>query len=275
MKCLKCGNDFDGMVCPICEKMSEDALNENVSDSNNMNVSDSVIVSNNNTNDNINNDINVDNEENKFITKNSQKLDYANSYDDNSLGYGGISNKGIYFPEGKDVDAAKLEEEKKEMSYLLKTLIGKKQKVFLERRFNICAFLFSGFYFAYRKLLSVAFIICILNFAIIFSFCYNPLILFVVNIILGIILGFVFNSIYIEDSIDKIKKYKEKNQNKAFNELSDIISNTSPTSFLNIIITIVFYVLIMFIGFMAIKNLLPDYYSFITDKLSSYYNYFM
>ena len=97
---------------------------------------------------------------------------------------------------------------------LLKTFIGKNYPKILYNKVSIPGFFFGSYYFLYRKMYLMGFILFLLDKLLILSLFYiNFIFVIIIKLILSIFILIYFNKIYLsfsKKSISKIqKKYKE------------------------------------------------------------------
>ena len=140
-------------------------------------------------------------------------------------------------------------EEKIDDYELLGDFIGPNYQKFCSRKFNFSAFFFYLPYFYYRKMYFYPIVILLIDYILMkllhidinasisfFSFFYF--------IIYAIIIGLIFNPLYIHFAKKKVKKIRKKNQTKSIDELREICSRKGGRSIFSIFIGIVIIVII-------------------------------
>lgn len=108
---------------------------------------------------------------------------------------------------------------------LLKIFIGKNYEKLTTSPFNFPSFFFGSAYMCYRKMFLYAIILYLIRLVILY-FVNN----FLLNIAFYIVLGFLMNKIYVFYAKNQIKKIKNQNQQKDFNEIKGICSVKGGTS---------------------------------------------
>ncbi len=110
---------------------------------------------------------------------------------------------------------------------LLRAFIGNNYEKITTRPFNFAGFFFTTFYMFYRKMFLYGILLFIVN-LIISSFIIKNS--FIVSILLGIVVGFLINKVYLYYAKKKINKIKLENPQKSNEELKNICSNNGGTS---------------------------------------------
>ncbi len=131
---------------------------------------------------------------------------------------------------------------------LLLAYVGKNFIKISSKPFNFSAFIFSGYYLLFRKKILYAMIYFTI-FLVLSQFIYS----FIVGIGLSLIVGVLFNGLYIKDAKKKINKIKEKNSNKSMSKVKEICAKTGGTSVVSIIIGTIFLVIITMILFIIFQ----------------------
>lgn len=108
---------------------------------------------------------------------------------------------------------------------LLRAFIGKNFEKITSRKFNFSAFFFNVFYLFYRKMFAYGIIYFLLNFVVLnyISSEYG-------GFILSLILGFVFNPLYLNFAKKKVATVKGANAGKTDGELIGICASKGGTS---------------------------------------------
>ena len=141
---------------------------------------------------------------------------------------------------------------------LLKYYIGNNNKKIINRHFNISAFFFSSFYYLYRKLyvlgsISLAISLIILS-------CINDIkIVGLIFLIFSLIMGLLFNYIYVKKAKYNIEKIKRKHINENINEFCVLTGGTD--SLVTALVVILYFIIIILFYFQTIFN----WYSNIVD----------
>ncbi len=110
---------------------------------------------------------------------------------------------------------------------LLKAFIGKNYEKITTRPFNIAGFFFTTFYMFYRKMFLYGILLFIVNLIISNFIIKNS---FIISILLGVLVGFLINKIYLYYAKKKIDKIKLENPQKSNEELKNICSTKGGTS---------------------------------------------
>ncbi len=163
----------------------------------------------------------------------------------------------------KDVDINKvLFGNGSEDELLLSSYIGPNYEKIRSGSFNFAAAFLTNFYFFYRKMYLIGFIIVILNTIILILFNLG----FIVSIILFFVVGVFTNQIYMIHVKGKIRKIKADNPNLSREELANLCSKEGGTSLGSVMLGIltVFVVSLVFelLGFQTVidsfENLSTD-----------------
>ena len=224
--------DVNDVLDSINKKNSEI---ENKIDNINNSVLDNVdnIITNSNTNTNTNS--NIDTNINRNIEANTNNNINANT--NSSI------NTNNY---NKDIDEE-----------LLRIYIGNNYDKIISGKFNFCAFFFNVFYLFYRR--EIAFGICILliNLLIGSSWIYG-------SFITSLVLGFIFNKMYINKARRKISEIKLVNNNKSLDEIRLIVLKKGGVSVVNLVIVLVINFLLVFISILFFTSFT---YTYLIDKI--------
>ncbi len=110
---------------------------------------------------------------------------------------------------------------------LLKAFIGKNYEKITTNPFNIAGFFFTSFYMFYRKMFLYGILLFIVNLIISNFLIKNSL---VVSILLGLVVGFLINKVYLYYAKKKINKIKIANSQKSIEELKNICATKGGTS---------------------------------------------
>ncbi len=137
---------------------------------------------------------------------------------------------------------------------LLRAFIGDNYEKIMTRPFNFAGFFFTTFYMFYRKMFLYGILLFIVNLIISNFIIKNS---FIVSILLGIVVGFLINKVYLYYAKKKIDKIKLENPQKSNEELKNICSTKGGTSvgkiFLGFLaqfgIAFVAIIIMMFMGF--------------------------
>lgn len=175
----------------------------------------------------------------------------------------GVKNQGIYNPNAVDKEVAqeRLDHEK-EFYDLAEIYMRPMYYNFKKGSFSWCAFFLSALYIAYRKMIAVSILVCILNVAIVFIFKHNAILLLSISLVFNIFLGLSFKKIYYEDSMEKVGQIRKSNPDKGFNQLAEIVKQKGGTNILYpiillLIIAVIFTILYLVFGFEMPQVKLP------------------
>lgn len=114
---------------------------------------------------------------------------------------------------------------------LLEEYIGKNYKKISKRKFNLAALFLSSLYLFYRKMTLLGIIISILAIILdIIGLVINPILILILNLIVSLILCFMFNKLYIDNAKKSIDKIKKKYTNKSISEIKEICKKNGGTS---------------------------------------------
>lgn len=137
---------------------------------------------------------------------------------------------------------------------LLRLFIGNNYDKITTRHFNFAGFFFTSFYMFYRKMFLYGIILFIFN-LVLSSFIKNSII---ISLVIGLLVGFFINKIYLYYAMKKINKIKFKNSQKSVEEIKSICIAKGGTSIgriflgffaeIGILIILLFVMLIMGIG---------------------------
>ncbi len=139
----------------------------------------------------------------------------------------------------------------KQFDELVEIYIGSMYYNFKKGSFSWCAFFFGPLYFLYRKLYAVGIFIIILNGIISTIFRNNYLLLSIVQLVFAIFQGVVFKKLYFNECVERIAKIKQKNEDKGFNQLTEIVRLKGGVNKLVLVIAVLFY-LIVFISMLIL-----------------------
>ncbi len=155
----------------------------------------------------------------------------------------GIKNQGIYNPNAVNKEEAKEKlDHQQQFHQLVEIYIGPLYNNFKKGSFSWCAFFLGPVYFIYRKLYSVGITIFILEWLIQgFAKLVNMrlYIYAIILIIIQIFLGTTFKKFYYNESMERIGKLKQENQDKGYNQLAEIAKQIGGTNPLYTIIAII------------------------------------
>lgn len=155
----------------------------------------------------------------------------------------GIKNQGIYNPNAVNKEEAKEKlDHQQQFHQLVEIYIGPLYNNFKKGSFSWCAFFLGPVYFIYRKLYSVGITIFILEWLIQgFAKLVNMrlYIYAIILIIIQIFLGTTFKKFYYNESMERIGKLKQENQDKGYNQLTEIAKQIGGTNPLYTIIAII------------------------------------
>ncbi len=175
----------------------------------------------------------------------------------------GIKNQGIYNPNSINREEAeeKLEHEK-EFNELAEIYMRPMYYNFKKGKFSWCAFFLGALYIAYRKMIAVSILVYIINLVILFIFKDSFILYATVSLIFNIFLGISFKKIYYDDSMEKVGQIRKNNEDKGFNQLTEIVKIKGGTNILYpiifIIITIILLTVLYYVfGFRMPKVKLP------------------
>lgn len=114
---------------------------------------------------------------------------------------------------------------------LLEEYIGKNYEKISKRKFNLAALFLSSLYLFYRKMTLLGIIISILAIILdIIGLVINPILILILNLIVSLILCFMFNKLYIDNAKKSIDKIKKKYTNKSISEIKEICKKNGGTS---------------------------------------------
>ena len=134
---------------------------------------------------------------------------------------------------------------------LLRAFIGNNFEKITTRPFNFAGFFFTTFYMFYRKMFGYALLVFLLNIVIV-----NALNQYAITLLFNIVIGLLFNKIYLSYAKKKITMIKANNQQKTNEELKSICTSKGGTSvgkiFLGLLtelgIAVIISLLMMLIG---------------------------
>ncbi len=124
---------------------------------------------------------------------------------------------------------------------LIAAYVGEKYSNF-KKPFNIFALLFGGAYFFYRKMFLYALLVFIINLLIL-----NVIKITALSLLFRVVLGFVFNKLYLMDVAKKVKKIKYIRSQESIEDLKRICASKGGTSVGQLLLGIGAEILIMII----------------------------
>lgn len=138
---------------------------------------------------------------------------------------------------------------------LLKAFIGKNYDKISTQSFNLAGLIFTSFYMIYRKMFLFGLLFFIIS-LVVFSAISN----FLVAIGFSLLVGFLFNKLYLWYAKRKIAKIKIKNADKTADEIKEICKNKGGTSVgqlalgivLEVVIVVIALVIITFMGLISL-----------------------
>lgn len=119
---------------------------------------------------------------------------------------------------------------------LLRAFIGNNFEKVATNRFNFSAFFFSSFYFLYRKMYLVGIILVILSAVVSYFFKST----FIIGILISIISGFAFNSLYLNFVSKKIERIKATSTTE---DIKAVCTRKGGTSILLAILVFIGYII--------------------------------
>ncbi len=137
---------------------------------------------------------------------------------------------------------------------LLRAFIGNNYEKITTRPFNFAGFFFTSLYMFYRKMFLYGILLFIVSLLISNFIIKN---VFIVSVLLGIVVGFLVNKVYLYYAKKQINKIKSENPQKSNEELKNICSTKGGTStgkvflgfFIQVGIALVAIIIMMFMGF--------------------------
>lgn len=121
---------------------------------------------------------------------------------------------------------------------LIAAYIGSNYEKITTRKFNFAAWFFSVFYILYRKMYIQGSLL-FLGFTLLISFLGNEISTILIAVLL-IVIGFIFNKVYVNYVKKQVELIKNNNPNSSEDELVNICKNKGGTSlFISIVILIV------------------------------------
>ena len=171
----------------------------------------------------------------------------------------GIKNQGIYNPNGVNREEAeeRLEHEK-EFYELAEIYMGPMYYNFKKGKFSWCAFLLGALYIAYRKMIAVSILVYIINLVILFVFKDSFILYVLVSLIFNIFLGISFKKIYYDDSMEKVGQIRKNNEDKGFNQLTEIVKQRGGVNILYPIILVIVTAVLLTVLYYAFGFRLPE-----------------
>jgi hypothetical protein len=144
---------------------------------------------------------------NTLINRGEDNIEFLDVY--------GTGNKSIY---------------RDEINYL-EEFVGKNYYKIKNRPFNFSAYFFSTTYIFYRKMYTFGTIFILIN-----GICNLFFKTIIISLVLNLILGFTFNSIYISYASNKVRKIENNNESISREEIARICENKGGRSILGIFI---------------------------------------
>lgn len=140
----------------------------------------------------------------------------------------------------------------KQFDELVEIYIGSMYYNFKRGSFSWCAFFFGPLYFLYRKLYMVGIIIMIINMIISAIFRANYWLLLGIQFIFALFQGITFKKFYFDECVERVAKIKQKNEDKGFNQLTEIARLKGGVNKIVILIIVLFYIAILVLAFMLL-----------------------
>lgn len=146
---------------------------------------------------------------------------------------------------------------------LLKVFIGKNYDKITTKKLNFAALFFTTLYMFYRKMFLYGILLFIISF-IVLNVIKIQFIAYTINLILAVILGFLFNKVYLYYAKNKIEKIKLQNTEKSYDEIKEICFSKGGTnigkailvSFAMIAITLL---IIAIMGVMRVSSMIDNF----------------
>ena len=136
---------------------------------------------------------------------------------------------------------------------LIEDFVGKNYEKISKRKYNLSAFFFNVFYLLYRKLyLEGIVLFFVLIFSSLFLSIINPGIALLLEVLISLILCFLFNKYYLGKAKKKIDKIKSKNKSKSITDLKNVCKKAGGT---NIVLSILISVLLTIVASVVIMTL--------------------
>lgn len=192
-----------------------------------------------------------------------EKCGYNKNTNANTDNPFGVKNQGIYNPNAVNKEEAQEKlDHQKQFHELVEIYIGPMYYNFKKGAFSWCAFFLGSLYIAYRKMISISIIVCLINMALLFMFKDNFYVYTATTLVFNFFVGISFKKIYFDDSMEKVGKIKQENPDKGINQLAQIAKEKGGTNILYPIIliltiSIVLAILNLTIGFEIPQVKLP------------------
>ena len=171
----------------------------------------------------------------------------------------GVRNQGIYNPNAVNKEEAQEKlDHQQQFHELAEIYMGPMYYNFKKGSFSWCAFFLGAAYIAYRKMISVAVIVYIINMILMIVFKNNFLIYTGVSLLFNLFLGLSFKKIYFDDSMEKVGKIKKQNPDLGFNQLTEIVKQKGGTNILYPVLLILIAAIILSILYITIGFKLPE-----------------
>lgn len=153
---------------------------------------------------------------------------------------------------------------------LIEDFVGKNYEKISKRKYNLSAFFFNVFYLLYRKLyLEGIVLFFVLIFSSLFLSIINPGIALLLEVLISLILCFLFNKYYLGKAKKKIDKIKSKNKSKSITDLKNVCKKAGGT---NIVLSILISVLLTIVASVVIMTLFAAVIYTIISKLGLNFN---
>ena len=136
---------------------------------------------------------------------------------------------------------------------LVDAYMGVKAPKFRTNDFSFCTFFFRGIYLMYRKMYGYG-LLWMFVAPIIFGLI--PVVGTVAPLIAAIVMGFMFNKIYVNFVEKKVNELKYLNKNKSHEELLDICSKMGGTTWVPVIIILAIYGILIVLLIVALVFLI-------------------
>lgn len=137
---------------------------------------------------------------------------------------------------------------------LMEDFIGKNYEKISKRKYNFAAFFFNIFYLMYRKMYLEGIVLFILMIGLQLLLIAIPFVPALIDLIINLLLLFMFNKIYVKKAKKKIEKIINKNKNKSISDLRNICKKAGGT---NLILTIILSIVLILLTSVILVFVLP------------------
>ena len=246
-------NPLDNSISVIPQQPGNNLIQNN-------NTQNNIQTVNHNMNQQTNNQINNNQTNNNQINNNQATNQLVNNNQSNIPNNNFQSNKQENQNQIYTNSTNQYNLNNNENSELIRAFIGPNYDKITTKQFNFAALFFNHFYIFYRKMFLYGFL------SIINSLIISTIIkINIINWIIFIAIGFLFNKFYLWYVEEKITKIKAKNPDKTIDELKEICQKKGGTSIPQAIVGLITYTItaiiyVIILGLMGITtNLLIEF----------------